>query len=502
MKRLYILFFAFAFTFSLNAQMPDGTVVPDFTTVDLDGNSHSLYEYLDQGKTVIIDVYAVWCGPCWDYHQTHALADAYNQFGPEGSDNLVVMGIEGDASTSVESIWTGAGNSIGDWTEGIPYIMADDASVANLLEIAYYPTVYKICPGDKTIYEIGQLSVGAIANQIYDVDCMPPANSIDVGFAGIADTPEVCPGETTDLSVEVINIGSSTVQQYSVKVYNPANELVAQGPFVGNHYTYQTKTVNLGSYTATGNDNLTYVIDLNNDEADANNTRMKAVNSAPTAVGNIVNLELKTDFYGFETYWEIQDDSGATIAFGGNEVVGPDGGGVNIASSSDPTAYDNNEVYNIEIELPSSDLSCYQFLIVDDNNDGICCGDGSGYYELSDNNGNVIVSGGQFEMEMTERFGAGAPVATNNIELVNTLMVYPNPVFDQLTVAFEMEEISDIEISILNTLGQQVRSLGMNTYAAGEQVVDFDVNDLQSGIYLISLQNENGISTRKFTVAK
>ena len=502
MKRLYILFFACAFAFSVNAQMADGTVVPDFTTVDHDGNSHNLYEYLEQGKTVIIDVYAVWCGPCWDYHQTHALADAYNLFGPEGSDNLVVMGIEGDASTSESSIWTGAGNSIGDWTEGIPYIMADDADVANLLEIAYYPTVYKICPGDKTIYEIGQLSVGAIGNEIYDVDCMPPSNSLDVGFSGIPDSPELCPGETTDLSASVINNGSSTAQQYSVKVYNPAGDLVAQGPFVGNHYTYQNKTVNLGSYTATGNDNLTYVIEFSGDENEANNTRTKAINSAPTAVGNFINLELKTDFYGFETYWEIRDENGTAVASGGNEVVGPNGGGVNVASSSDPTAYDNNEVYNIEIELPSNDLSCYEFLIVDDNNDGICCGDGSGYYKLIDNSGNLILTGGQFEMELTERFGAGAPVATSNIELVNSLAVYPNPVVDQLTVAFEMEKTSDIEISILNTLGQQVRSLGMNTYAAGEQVVAFDVNDLQSGIYLVSMKNETGISTRKFTVAK
>ncbi len=502
MKRHYILFLAFVFALNLNAQMPDGTVVPDFTTTDLDGNTHNLYEYLEQGKTVILDVYAVWCPPCWSYHQTHALEDAYKEFGPEGSDNLVIMGIEGDASTSVSSIWTGAGNSLGDWTEGISYVMVDDASVASLLEIGYYPTIYKICPVDKTIYEIGQLSLDAIANQVFDTDCMPPANNIDVGFAGIADSPELCPGESTDLSVEVINLGSETVQQYSVKVYNPAGDLVAQAPFVGNHYTYQKKTVNLGAYTATGNDDLTYVIDLNNDEADVNNTRNKSINSAPTAQGNTINLELKTDFYGFETYWYVTDDNGMTVASGGNEVVGPDGGGVNVASSSDPTAYENNELYNIEIELPSSDIACYEFIIVDDNNDGICCGDGSGYYELTDNSGNVLLTGGQFEMEMSDRFGAGAPVATSNVELVNTLAVYPNPVVDRLNVAFEMDKTNDIEISIMNMLGQQVRSLGMNTFAAGAQVVELDVNNLQPGIYFVSLQNENGISTRKFTVSK
>ena len=57
--------------------MPNGSMAPDFTLIDLDGTSHNLYTYLDNGYTVFIDFSAVWCGPCWNYHTSGALEDLY-----------------------------------------------------------------------------------------------------------------------------------------------------------------------------------------------------------------------------------------------------------------------------------------------------------------------------------------------------------------------------------------------------------------------------------------
>ena len=67
MKALYTLLILLI-PFLSFSQLPDGTVAPNFTTTDVNGNEHTLYEYLDNGYTVILDISATWCGPCWNYH--------------------------------------------------------------------------------------------------------------------------------------------------------------------------------------------------------------------------------------------------------------------------------------------------------------------------------------------------------------------------------------------------------------------------------------------------
>src|SRR5690606_14033194 len=84
-----------------NAQMANNSVAPNFTAQDLNGNTHTLSTYLNQGKDILLNISATWCGPCWNYHNTHALADFYDAYGPNGSDEAMVLYVEGDNSTPV-----------------------------------------------------------------------------------------------------------------------------------------------------------------------------------------------------------------------------------------------------------------------------------------------------------------------------------------------------------------------------------------------------------------
>lgn len=66
-------------------ELPDA---PDFTLTDQYGNTHTLSEY--RGKTVFLNFWATWCGPCkMEMPDIQAL---YEEYG-ENSENLIVLGV-------------------------------------------------------------------------------------------------------------------------------------------------------------------------------------------------------------------------------------------------------------------------------------------------------------------------------------------------------------------------------------------------------------------------
>jgi cytochrome oxidase Cu insertion factor (SCO1/SenC/PrrC family) len=142
----------FLSSISAVGQIPDGSTAPDFTLTDYYGTTHNLYEYLDAGKTVFVEIFAAHCPTCWAYHQTHRLKNIYEQYGPDGTDELMVLALEYDqyndslAFTGNHEPWVTAG----DWLTGTPYpifnVEDPDRGVFTDYNVTYYPVIYKICP--------------------------------------------------------------------------------------------------------------------------------------------------------------------------------------------------------------------------------------------------------------------------------------------------------------------------------------------------------------------
>lgn len=161
MKNLVIsILVSFSFMSNLFGQLPNGTVSPDWTGTDLNGTTHSLYaDYLNQGVSVVIDISATWCSNCWSYHNSGAMDNMYNSYGPNGTGDCQVIFIEGDPSTSLQCLYGSSGctgGTIGNWVGSKPYpfIHTEGPNIKNLMTIAGYPTVYLISAQIKKCIEI------------------------------------------------------------------------------------------------------------------------------------------------------------------------------------------------------------------------------------------------------------------------------------------------------------------------------------------------------------
>jgi hypothetical protein len=127
-------------------------VAPNFTLTDYDGTTHNLYSYLNAGKTVFLEIFAAHCPVCWSYHQTNTMKNLYNNYGPNGTNELLVLALEHDQWNDSNAFigngpaWVTQGN----WMDGTPFPIFDvedpNRGVFNDYNVTFYPVVYKICP--------------------------------------------------------------------------------------------------------------------------------------------------------------------------------------------------------------------------------------------------------------------------------------------------------------------------------------------------------------------
>ncbi|TNF29897.1 MAG: T9SS type A sorting domain-containing protein, partial [Bacteroidetes bacterium] len=84
---------------------------------------------------------------------------------------------------------------------------------------------------------------------------------------------------------------------------------------------------------------------------------------------------------------------------------------------------------------------------------------------------------------------------TSGIESMN---IYPNPVDGTSQIEIMTSESQHVTISILNALGQQLSMQDMKLAVGTNRIGMTDAQTLKSGIYLLQLRSEKGMSTTRF----
>ena len=145
MKKLYTTLILCLAMLSVNGQTSLTTAV-DFTVTDVHGDTHNLFNYLNEGKHVIVDFFFTTCGPC--IASVPTLNAAYTNYGCNTAEVIFLSMDNGDSDAAVlqyESDYNGL----------LPSISGVDGggdAVNTAYGIGAYPTVILIAP-DRSIVE-------------------------------------------------------------------------------------------------------------------------------------------------------------------------------------------------------------------------------------------------------------------------------------------------------------------------------------------------------------
>jgi peroxiredoxin len=131
-----------------------GQPAPDFQLTNLDGQTVSLLQY--QGHPVLLNFWAVWCGPCKD--EMPLILERYRQYQPD----LVVLAIDqGDSAEDVKRYVEESGLAF--------IVLLDEASATGELYGLYaYPTTFFVdANGIIQAVEVGSMDETTIDDGLF-----------------------------------------------------------------------------------------------------------------------------------------------------------------------------------------------------------------------------------------------------------------------------------------------------------------------------------------------
>ena len=108
--------------------------------------------------------------------------------------------------------------------------------------------------------------------------------------------------------------------------------------------------------------------------------------------------------------------------------------------------------------------------------------------QFENDNGNNI-----YKDDINMSTSAMVGIGENEVQSLD-LTVYPNPANDLLNVTMNLEVQTEVNVTLLNTLGQEVGTVFNGELAMGNNNFSYDVSHLPQGVYFIRSVSANGIT--------
>lgn len=544
-------------TIQTKAQLADGSTAPNFTFTDMNGNTQDLYTYLNAGKVVVIDVSAIWCGPCWNYHKSGNLEAFYNQYGPPGTNQAMVLYIEGDGATSDQCMTNAAGctggPSQGNWVSGTPYPMCNPVTALinafnTAYKIAYFPTMYMICP-NKLTTKVDQFTTAQLSNAMMK-QCPPVVAALDAAASDISSPVGFACSTSISPTVTVRNLGSSPLTSCTIN-YKVDNGTPQTFSWTGNLATWQSASAAVPSIATTGGAHTLTAFTSNPNASTDGNPANDQVSINYNAVLTGVAVPITEGFAGGvipPAGWALGNPDGDyTWAL---NAVGGFGNGTNSAAIdcydyaatgatdfliSQPMNFSTAAAPNLTFSVAYApyDASTFETLDVEASSD---CGTTwtSVYSKSGATLGTAPATTAAFtptaaqwrtetvslssyigqssvmvRFKCTNGFGnwifiddiniMGAS-SVNEIDLSSSVSVFPTPSSGNFSVNINSSNFGHVSLTVYDVLGKVVSEITDNI--SSPKKYNFDLSENPSGMYFIEVKTNNGRAIKKTMINK
>lgn len=483
MKKLLLAAIIICASWASEAQIANGSTAPDFTVTDVNGNVHVLFDYIAQGKTVLIDVSATWCSPCWSFHHSGTFEKLYNTYGQGGSGEIVVLFVEGDSNTSLDCLYGISEENLtwGNWVEHSSFPIINSSELAELYEVHYFPTFFRICPDGK-VNEIQQPSNGipgldvAFFRDNISENCLV-LNGLQNHATPQIEDMKVCEGGVVTLKVTLTNYGMQDISNATVELLHETN-VIATADFTGYIPFLGEATVNFEDVVLAPDQDYEAVITSINNVSPLNTVATRSsFNVIETTEGyNNITIKVYTNYYADEISWAIKNSAGSYVASGGPYLES-----------------DKNSIKTHNVILPGTATECYSVEFYSSSGYGWAFGDTEHGIDI-ESAGETIFS------QRVENFGfvlkAPAAFKTNGTLdghkfNLNEFSVFPNP----STGIINFSTKDELTVSVIDMTGKTVFKAESITDGAS-----INLSSLQKGMYIIRAESENAQRMEKIII--